>query len=843
MIAASLAYNRSTLALRKKLFVAAAHLQKEERWIMLEAACVCVYQAADARQQTDVLARAFALTTALAQEQQRVHALCAVLIQAAMEDLGSQADSGKLEPTFGTVCLEIIANIDTRSGADVAAQLALCRQQINAVYHNITERARARLLQAAGYLKTEERALLNQACDCGIRAHNGQFRNSGVPYITHPMAVATQLAEWHIDVYGLCAGVLHDVLEDTGTSKMQIANEFGETIADMVDGLSKLEKLEYNDQAEHQAESFRKLILAMTKDIRVIVVKLSDRLHNMRTLDAKKPESRRRIAQETLEIYAQLANRIGLNYVYRELQDLSFMHLHPQRYAVLERALQASRRNRRDVVGKVLRAFSQRLVSANIEAQIKGREKNLFSIYRKMQAKNLRFAEVMDIYAFRVVVNNIPACYAALGALHNLYKPKPGKIKDYIAIPKNNGYQSLHTTLVGPYGLPIEVQIRTREMNAIAEEGVASHWMYKSGGQGSFDQAQMRTHQWLQTILDLQAQSDNALEFLENVKVDLFPNEVYIFTPKGKIMVLPEGATPIDFAYAVHTDIGNRTVAVRINHNMMPLRTRLHTGDTVEIITSDKARPNPAWLNFAVSSRARSAIRNQIKHLNRTDAVSLGESLLQKALSSLLPQNVLLSESLKEAYLDDLATKQTSFEDVLYDVGMGRLQPVSVAMHIADLAGEHLGDTVKLSPIKVSGNETGRVHLAKCCGPIPGDAIKALLIKDQGMIIHRDTCNNILKADPENQLDASWDDLNKNSHHVSLMVGARDAHALLVSMAQAISSHGANIESVDTPSRKQDGVEGFIEFRFALQVKNLEQLNKIMRALHSIPQVRRVGRL
>ena len=842
MIAPSVDYDSQTLPLRQGLFAAARYLKKEERLAMLEAACAYVFHSV-APNQTAQLARAFALTTALAQEEQRVHALCAVLIQAAMEDLGTVADSAQLEPQLGAVCLEIIANINTRSGADTAAQLALCRRQINEIYSRIIERARAHLLKTAAYLKPEERTLLNQACDFGIRAHEGQFRNSGVPYITHPMAVATQLAEWHIDVYGLCAGVLHDVLEDTGASKMQLANEFGETIADMVDGLSKLEKLEYNDQAEHQAESFRKLIMAMTKDIRVIIVKLSDRLHNMRTLDAKKPESRRRIAQETLEIYAQLANRIGLNHVYRELQDLSFMHLYPSRHAVLEKAIQASRRNRRDVVGKVLRAFSQRLVSANIEAQIKGREKNLFSIYRKMQAKNLRFAEVMDIYAFRVVVNNIPACYAALGALHNLYKPKPGKIKDYIAIPKNNGYQSLHTTLVGPYGLPIEVQIRTREMDAIAEGGVASHWMYKSGEQASFDQAQMRTHQWLQTILDLQAQSDNALDFLENVKVDLFPNEVYIFTPKGKIMVLPEGATPIDFAYAVHTDIGNRTVATRINHNMMPLRTRLHTGDTVEIITSEKARPNPAWLNFVVSSRARSAIKNQIKNMNRADAVALGESLMQKALASLLPENVLLSESLKEAYLDDLATKQTSFEEVLYDVGMGRLQPVSVAMHIAELAGEHLGDTVKLSPIKVSGNATGRLHLAKCCNPIPGDAIKALLIKDQGMIIHRDNCHNILKADPDNQLDADWDDLSKNSYHVSLAVSARDAHGLLVAMAQAISSHNANIESVDTPSKKQDGVEGFIEFRFALQVQNLDQLNKIMRGLHSIPQVRRVNRL
>lgn len=711
-----------------------------------------------------------------------------------------------------------------------------------AEYDVVSYRARQHLFEQTGYLKNEERAELEKACAYAFYAHDGQFRKSGEPYITHPLAVAAELAKWRMDIQTLCAGVMHDVLEDTGTSKSQLAAEFGDTIADMVDGLSKLEKLEYNDKAEHQAESFRKLILAMTKDIRVIIVKLADRLHNMRTLDSMRAEKRRRIAQETMEIYAQIANRIGLNPVYRELQDLSFYYLHPARYAVLEKALKASRRNRRDVVGKVLRAFSQRLVSANIEAQIKGREKNLFSIYQKMQSKNLRFADVMDIYGFRVIVNNIPACYAALGALHNLYKPKPGKIKDYIAIPKANGYQSLHTTLVGPFGLPIEVQIRTREMDEVAEGGVASHWLYKSGNQND-DAATMRTHQWLQNILDFQAQGDSAIEFLEHVKVDLFPNEVYTFTPKGKILVLPEGATPVDFAYAVHTDIGHRCVAVRINNSLMPLRTRLHTGDTVQIITSPQGRPNPAWLNFVVSGRARSAIRNQLKNMGRTDAIALGENLLQKALTGLLPKDVLLSEELKEAYLAELTTRNTTFEDVLYEVGMGRLLPVSVAMNIAELAGEHFGGEVKIAPLSVSNINTARMHLAQCCHPIPGDSIKALLIKDQGLIIHRDNCPNVSKADPDQQLDANWDNIQNGLYHIALNVAARDTHGLLAAMAQAISEQGANIESVDTPSRKQDGTEGFIEFRFALQVANQQQLNKIMRALHSIPQVRRVVRL
>ena len=843
MFAPSLVYSDQVNTWRQALFVQTGYLNKIERWTLLEEACAYIFTQAQANNKIALLERSFTLTTQLAREHQRVHALVAVLIKTATEDLKQSLDISALQTKLGNVGISLAKHIHTDSQTDLATQLTQCRQQIEEVYQTLIEAEQHKLFKRANYLNDKEKDLLQQACVFGIDSHRNQFRNSGLPYITHPIAVATQLASWHVDIQALCAGILHDVLEDTGTSKQQIIDIFGETIAEMVDGLSKLEKLEYNSQQEAQAENFRKLILAMTKDIRVIIVKLSDRLHNMRTLCAKKPESRRRIAQETMEIYAQLANRIGFNQVYHELQDLSFKHLYPHRYEVLQKAIQVSRNNRRDVVGKVLRAFSQQLVSANIEAQIKGQEKNLFSIYQKMRNKKLHFADVMDIYAFRVLVNNIPACYAALGALHSLYKPRPGKIKDYIAIPKNNGYQSLHTTLVGPYGLPIEVQIRTYEMDTIAEGGIASHWMHQKGEQSSFNQAQMRTHQWLQTILDLQAHSANAVEFLEHVKVDLFPNEVYIFTPTGKIMVLPEGATPIDFAYAVHTDIGNHTVAARINHNLMPLRTRLRTGDTVEIITSEQSRPNPAWLNFTVSSRARSAIRSYIKNMNRVDAIKLGENLLQKALSSLLPTNVLLSESLKEKYLSDLANKNVTFEDILSDVGTGRLQPVSVAMHIADLAEEHFGGTIKLSPIKISGNETGRMHLAKCCNPIPGDNIKALLIKEEGIIIHRDGCKHILKADPDIQLDANWDNLQADAYPSTLLICAQDCRGLLASIAQTISTHGGDIDSVETPSQKQDGTEGFIEFRFTLRIKTLDQLNQIIRNLHSIAEIRRVTRL
>ena len=706
-----------------------------------------------------------------------------------------------------------------------------------APYDPLTEEARQLLFKTASYLNEEEQAQLEKAVAYAFHAHDGQTRKSGEPYITHPIAVTTQLAIWHMDIQGLCAGVMHDVLEDTGISKVEMAAEFGDTIAEMVDGLSKLEKLKFEDHAEHQAESFRKLILAMTKDVRVIVVKLSDRLHNMRTLGSMRPDKRRRIAKETLEIYAQIANRIGLNNAYQELQDLAFQNLHPNRYETLRKAMNNSRKNRRDVVGKVLRAFGRRLVEANVEAKIKGREKNLYSIHQKMLQKKLRFADVMDIYGFRVIVNSIPACYAALGALHNLYQPKPGRFKDYIAIPKSNGYQSLHTTLVGPYGLPIEVQIRTHEMDAIAEGGVAGHWIYKSGS--SVDQATLYTNRWLKNILDLQASSANAIEFLEHVKVDLFPNEVYILTPKGKILTLPKGATPIDFAYAVHTDIGHRTVGVKINNTMMPLRTKLKTGDSVEIITSEHAKPNPAWLNFAVSSRARSAIRQYIKTMNRQDAIVLGENLLQKALSSLLPQDILLSDSLKEKYLADLSDKNTSFEEVLYQVGLGHTQPVSVAMHIAELAGEHLGSEVKLSPIKVNGQDSGRIHMAECCHPVAGDSIRAVLVKGQGMIIHRDTCPTLLKADPEYQLDADWDGLGSQTYRTVLNIQSEDAHGLLALQAQAISSSGADIESVDTPS---SATEGFVEFRFIIKAKDLNQVNQIIHNLHKIPHIRKVTR-
>ena len=714
-----------------------------------------------------------------------------------------------------------------------------------APYDDLTADYRNKLFREANYLSDAEQQQLETACAYAFRAHAGQTRKSGEPYITHPIAVATELARWHMDIQTLSAGLMHDVLEDTPVTKAQMASDFGDTIAEMVDGLSKLENLKFDSQAEQQAESFRKLILAMTKDVRVIIVKLSDRLHNMRTLGAKSPASRRRIATETLEVYAPIANRLGLNHVYRELQDLSFQAMHPKRYEILKRAMTAFKKNRHDVIDRVLREINIRLVACNIEAKIRGREKNLYNIHQKMLSKKLKFEEVLDIYGFRVVVNSIPACYAALGALHSLYQPRPGKFKDYIAIPKSNGYKSLHTTLNGPYGLPIEVQIRTREMHAIAEVGVASHWAYKSKSSKE-DEATLRTNQWLKNILDLQARSANAMEFLEHVKVDLFPNEVYIVTPKGKIITLPRGATPIDFAYTIHTDIGHRCVGARVNRVAVPLNTKLKTGDTVEIITSVQGKPNPAWLNFAKSSRARSAIRSYIKNTSHADAIALGERLLARALNSLLPKKVAQSETLKDKYLQSLVEKKQTFEDVLYQVGMGRLLPVSVAMEIADLAGEHWGGEVKLSPIQVNGNEMPHVHLGKCCLPLPGDSVRAVIVADQGVIIHRDNCPTLLKTDNEHQLDADWAMLPNNARKIydtAVVVSSVDAHALLAAITSAISDNGADIASVDTLSKSQSGSEGFVEFRFNLNVHDLAHLNEVMAALHQIPQVRKVTRV
>ena len=489
------------------------------------------------------------------------------------------------------------------------------------------------------------------------------------PYISHPLAVAGILADWHLDPQALMAALLHDVMEDTKVSKAEISRHFGKAVAELVDGLSKLDKIEFQSQEDAQAENFRKMLLAMARDVRVILIKLADRLHNMRTLGAVPPAKRRRVSRETLEIYAPIANRLGLNGLYQELQELAFSHLYPLRYRVLAKATKSARGNRRRVLGKILEEINQRLSEAGIKVEVTGREKHLYSIYKKMLEKNLSFSQVLDIYGFRVVVEDTPACYLALGALHGLYKPVPGKFKDYIAIPKVNGYQSLHTTLIGPFGTPVEIQIRTRDMHRVAEAGVASHWLYKTSD-ASLNDLQHKTHIWLQSLLDIQSESGDAAEFLEHIKVDLFPDEVYVFTPKGKIMALPRGATAVDFAYAVHTQIGNRCVATKINYELVPLRTELKNGDRVEIVTASHANPNPAWLNYVKTGKARSHIRHFLKTMHYEESTELGEKLLNQALRALNTELTAIGDEQWEKLLRDITAK--SRLELFADIGLGK---------------------------------------------------------------------------------------------------------------------------------------------------------------------------
>ncbi|WP_174875978.1 RelA/SpoT family protein [Vogesella oryzae] len=706
-------------------------------------------------------------------------------------------------------------------------------------YHALVESEAAALFEAAAqYLKPEDVQLLRQAFQTAREAHEGQTRKSGEPYITHPLAVATMLSEWRLDAQGLAAALMHDVLEDTGVTKPTLVDHFGRTIADLVDGLSKLEKLEFQSKESAQAENFRKMVLAMARDIRVIIVKLADRLHNMRTLDAMREDKRQRIALETLEIYAPIANRIGLNKVYRELQDLAFKHLYPHRYQVLSKAVRAARGNRREVVDKILRAVSQRLVESNIEATIKGREKNLYSIYKKMQEKHLSFSEVLDIYGFRIIVKDSPSCYLALGALHSLYKPIPGKFKDYIAIPKGNGYQSLHTTLFGPFGTPVEMQIRTREMNAVAEAGIASHWMYKSGD-ASIDAAKQRTHQWLQSILDMQAESEDAIEFLEHIKIDLFPDELYVFTPKGKIIVLPQGSTPVDFAYAVHTDVGHRCIAARVNHNLVPLRAALRNGDTVEIITSTQAKPNPSWLNFVQSGRARSGIRNYLKTLQQQDAVLLGQKLLRQAASALSPFELELTPELEDSLMRKLGEHNRRFNDVLIDIGTGKQLAAVVARKLLEVSGQQPGEQ-SIGPIAVRGNESGGIHLSSCCNPIPGDQIVGVIRKDQGLMIHRSDCNNVQRIETDKLLEVRWEAQKERMFGVNISIIAFNQRGALADIAAAISHSSANIEAVDTQDNHSN--DGYIHIHFRLQVDNLPHLEKVLAAVRQVDVVQRAER-
>ncbi|MDX1335345.1 MAG: RelA/SpoT family protein, partial [Gammaproteobacteria bacterium] len=565
------------------------------------------------------------------------------------------------------------------------------------------------------YLQPDQIREVYRAYLFGAEAHEGQTRMSGEPYIYHPLAVAKIMAEMRMDHNSIIAAILHDVIEDTQTAKEQLNNEFGSEVAELVDGVSKLTHLKFESKAEMQAESFRKMMMAMTSDLRVILVKLADRLHNMRTLGVMRPEKKRRIARETLEIYAPIAQRLGMNSMRRELELLGFEAMYPCRYEVLSEAVRKASGNRREPMHQIEATICNRMEEAGIEARIFGREKNLFSIYRKMREKHLSFHEVFDVFAIRIVVESVDTCYRCLGIVHNLYKPVPGRFKDYIAIPKANGYQSLHTILFGPRGLPIEIQIRTREMDRVAESGIAAHWLYKTGDQHSAS-AQARAREWLKGILEMQQSAGNSLEFLEHVKVDLFPDEIYIFTPKGDIMEMPRGATAVDFSYAVHTDIGNSCVAAKIDRRLAPLSTRLQSGQTVEVITAPGARPNPAWLDFVVTAKARSNIRHFLKKLKDEEAIKLGRRLLEKVLT---PYSMDI-ESVPEDRLNQLLEEfgLTDLEALLQEVGLGNRMPVLVARKLAGIDEEDESGSMPGGALEIRGTEGMVVKYAKCCHPV-----------------------------------------------------------------------------------------------------------------------------
>jgi GTP diphosphokinase / guanosine-3',5'-bis(diphosphate) 3'-diphosphatase len=693
--------------------------------------------------------------------------------------------------------------------------------------------------QLAEYLSEEQVEAISQAYLLGEAAHSGQKRFTGEPYITHPIEVARILATMRMDHETIIAAILHDVIEDTSLTKAQLSEKFGLKVGELVDGVSKLTQIEFNSKEEAQAENFRKMMLAMAQDIRVILIKLADRLHNMRTLAGLPPAKRRRIALETLEIYAPIAARLGMNTLRVEFEDLGFAALYPMRYRILKDALGRIRKNRKALLDSIETALTQATNQAKLPpAIVWGREKHLYSIYKKMKTKGSSFAEVMDVYAFRIIVDSIDMCYRILGIVHNFYKPVIGRFKDYIAIPKANGYQSLHTTLLGPYGVPIEVQIRTEEMDQIAENGIAAHWLYKND-EKQFDtsqiQVQTQTREWLKNLLEIQQQTGSSLEFIENVKVDLFPDEVYVFTPKGNILALPQGSTPIDFAYSVHTDVGNTCVACKINRRLAPLSTRLESGQTIDVITTPKAHPNPAWLSFAVSGKARSNIRHWLKNQRRTESCDLGKRLIERALGTFY---------LSIAQLDPLRVKQTlldlgvdSFETLCEEVGLGTRIAALVAQRLA--GGPHLAPNAGTA-LAIQGTEGLVVSYAQCCYPIPGDPIIGHLKQGTGLIIHQESCKNIRsEKDNAHYIHVRWEGEINKEFPVELKVDVLNRRGVLAMMAKTIAEGSSNI--VDVTIDEHDNQHNSVSF--VLSVRNRAHLARLMRRLKTISEVTKIVRI
>jgi len=685
------------------------------------------------------------------------------------------------------------------------------------------------------YLTAEQVRQVMAAYEFAAKAHEGQQRYSGEPYISHPVAVATILADLKLDAQTLMAALLHDVIEDTGVPKDHIASLFGEEVAELVDGVSKLDKVEFRSRAEAQADSFRKMLLAMVGDIRVILVKLADRTHNMRTLWIMPPEKRRRIARETLEIYAPIANRLGMNAIRLELEDLGFRCLYPYRYRVLERALKRAQGNQKQVIQKISKRFDESLEEAQITARVAGREKHIYSIYRKMREKKRALNEIVDVYGLRIVVDSVDDCYRTLGVVHKCYKPMPGRFKDYIAIPRVNGYQSLHTTLFGPGGLPCEVQIRTDDMDRVAESGIAAHWLYKSGGPFPA-QPQVRAREWLASLVEMD-EGGTSEEFLESVKIDLFPDKVYVFTPKGDIVRLPRGATCVDFAYAVHTGVGNRCVAARIDRRPVPLRTMLKNGQTVQIVTARGASPNPAWVNFVVTAKARMAIRSFLKNLQRHEATDLGKRLLDNALREFnLPLRKVPDARMRET-LELLGCNNV--QELYEQIGLGERMASLVARRLLpDDAGQ--AGSGQAAPLAIAGTEGMVVTYGRCCHPIPGDTIFGYLSAGRGIVIHRDDCGNLaeFRKQPDKWLAVEWEQKLNRTFPVEVRAEVRNRLGVLAAVAANISSTETNIEHVQVVERDGDSSS----LIFLLQVDGREQLDRVLRSIRAMPDVLTVTR-
>ncbi|WP_417420660.1 RelA/SpoT family protein [Halomonas sp.] len=697
-----------------------------------------------------------------------------------------------------------------------------------------------------GYLPSDEIQQVKRAFYYAEQAHDGQRRRSGEPYVTHPLAVANILANMHMDHQSLMAAMLHDVIEDTGVSKKALAAQFGKPVAELVDGVSKLTQITFEDKAVAQAENFQKMVLAMSRDIRVIIVKLADRLHNMRTLGALRPDKKRRIARETLEIYARIAGRLGINTIRIELEDLSFQAIHPMRSERIKRAVANARGHRRSAMREIQASLQQSLDDEALQGTVVGRQKHLLSIYKKMRDQRKPFAEIMDVFGFRIITEDVASCYRILGVVHNLYKPVPGRFKDYIAIPKANGYQSLHTTLFGPRGMPIEVQIRTREMEAMANNGIAAHWLYKAGqtthpiAEGSH----ARARAWVKGLLEMQRHAGNSLEFIEHVKNDLFPDDIYVFTPKGDIMELPQGATVIDFAYSVHTDIGNNCIACRIDRHLAPLSTRLESGQTLEIITAPGARPNLAWLSFVSTAKARSAIRHALKHQQQTEAITLGRRLLNKALTPFETSLEELDEKLLKLAFKELDV--ASQDALLESLGLGNRMAHVVARRLVDIAhgGHHDANFAAVDSGKavlISGGEGMVINFARCCHPLPGDPVLGHLSMGKGLVVHRAECRNLIehKNDPDKLFTLEWSETIDEDFPVALRIEIESRRGLVAELAGLVTDADANIERIGIEERDAR----LSTVNLTLSVKGRVHLARIIKRIRNLPNVSKITRM